>query len=93
MNKKFNSNNMMEQMVEYKLPELMKASKMCTCERCRADVLALVLNELPPRYVVTRVGEAMTRFDLLNTQAQTNITTAIMLAVKKVSQNPRHDET
>ena len=92
MNKKYTSSNMMEQMVDYKIPELMKQSNMCTYERCCADVRALALNHLPPKYVVTRVGKAMTQFELLGIQTQANITTAIMFAIEKVSRNPRHDE-
>lgn len=92
MNKRFISYNMTEQMVDYKLNELIEQSKMCKCERCCADVRALALNTLPPKYVVTRIGEAMTKFDLLGIQKQTNITTAIMIAIEKVSRNPRHED-
>ncbi|AEG59852.1 late competence development ComFB family protein [Desulforamulus ruminis] len=92
MNEKFISNNVMEQIVDCKLKGLMELSKMCTCERCRADVRALALNDLPPRYVVTRVGEVMTQCELLTLQRQINITISIMRAIKIVSQNPRHSD-
>ncbi|MFT4006365.1 MAG: late competence development ComFB family protein [Lacrimispora sp.] len=92
MNQKFISYNMMEQMVDDKLKGLMELTKICTCERCRADVRALALNELPPRYVATCAGEVMTQYELLAVQNQTNITTTIIGAIERVARNPRHSE-
>ena len=82
--------NMMEQVVDFSLMELMQKSKMCTCERCCADVRAIVLNSLPPKYVVTRVGEAMLQFELLTPQMQAAVVSEIMIAIEKVNRNPRH---
>lgn len=84
--------NMMEQAIDSKMLELMEKSGMCTCERCRADVRAIVLNSLPPKYVVTRVGEAMIRFELQTAQMQAVVVSEILLAVEKVKRNPRHNE-
>jgi len=81
----------MEDLVENKLDELMRAANMCCCERCRADVKALALNKLLPRYVVSVGGEVYSRFEELSTQNQANITAAIMAAIRVVRQNPHHD--
>ena len=81
---------MMEQAVDSKLPELMKKSSLCTCEQCCADVRTLVLNRLPPKYVLTQAGEAMTQFELLTTQMQAVVVSQILSAIDKVNRNPRH---
>jgi competence protein ComFB len=91
MNKEFQPLNMMEQVVDLRLMELMHKSEMCTCGRCCADVRAIVLNSLPPKYVVTRVGEAMLQFELLTPQMQAIVVSEIMIAIEKVSRNPRHN--
>lgn len=85
--------NIMEQIVDLKLTELIKKACMCDCERCCADVRAIVLNNLPPKYVVTRVGEAMAEYDLLTTQMQAHVVSEIFIAIEKVKRNPRHDCT
>jgi competence protein ComFB len=84
--------NMMEQAVDIRLPALMKKAGVCTCEQCCADVRALALNRLPARYVVNRVGEAMTQFELLTTQMQAAVVSEILIAIEKVHLNPRHNE-
>ena len=91
MQKEILSINMMEQVVDLKLLELMKNAGMCTCGRCRADVRSIALNSLPPRYVATLAGEAMTQFELLTSQMQALVITEILMAIDKVSRNPRHD--
>jgi competence protein ComFB len=90
MEKEIRPFNMMEQVVDIRLMELMNKSKMCVCERCCADVRAIVLNSLPPKYVVTRVGEAMLQFELLTPQMQAVVVSEIMIAIEKVCRNPRH---
>lgn len=92
MKKTYFSFNMMEQAVDLRLLELMKKSGMCACERCCADVRAIVLNSLPPKYVVTRVGEAMMQFELLTPQMQAVVVSEILIAIEKVKRNPRHND-
>ncbi len=82
--------NVMEQVVNLKLLKLMRRAGMCTCERCCADVRALALNNLPPKYVVTQAGEAMMEFELLTSQMQAVVVTEIMHAIDKVTRAPRH---
>lgn len=84
--------NIMEDLVEGKLNELMRAANMCCCERCRADVKALALNNLPPRYVVSVGGDVYSHFQALNMQSQVNITTAIVAAIRVVRDSPHHGE-
>ena len=88
---KYDPKNIMEDLVECKLNELIRASNMCGCERCRADVQALALNKLPPKYVVSVSGDVYSHFQAMNVQTQVNITTAIVNAIRIVQQSPHHD--
>ena len=91
METKIAPKNIMEDLVEDKLGEMMRSADMCCCERCRADVKALALNKLPPRYVVSVCGEVYSRFKELSTQNQVNITAAVSAAIRVVHQYPHHD--
>lgn len=85
--------NVLEDLVTYKLDELMQATDMCTCDRCRADVLAIVLNKLPSRYVSSNNGDIYARFQSLDFQMQANITTAILNAIDVVKKTPHHERS
>lgn len=62
----------------------------CACGRCREDMKALALNNIPPNYVVTEKGTILKQvsFDLLGGKAQ--LTSAILKAIQTVGENPRH---
>ena len=64
----------------------------CHCERCRMDILAHVLNKLPPKYVVTRKGHLYTKLSALQTQFDVDIIAAITQAAAIVAKRPRHEE-
>ena len=44
----------MEDVVALLLDELIKDKDICKCEHCRLDMMAIALNKLPPKYIVTR---------------------------------------
>jgi competence protein ComFB len=62
----------------------------CKCDRCRMDIIALALNSLPPKYVVTTIGNAVTNVSLNSSQGKANITMAICKAIEVVKGKPRH---
>jgi competence protein ComFB len=62
----------------------------CHCDRCRHDMAALALNDLPPKYIVTRKGETFTRLRLMEMQFSTDIITAISRAIEVVGSKPNH---
>lgn len=82
--------NVMETLVEEQLDKFMATSNICTCELCRADVKALALNKLPPRYASRLEGNLITRVDNMRRQASTDVIAAIIEAISTVSKNPRH---
>ncbi|MGI6567077.1 MAG: late competence development ComFB family protein [Firmicutes bacterium] len=63
----------------------------CTCQRCRDDVVALAASRLPTRYTTTFTGRALIGFELQSKQAQLDILQAILAAIDRVNESPRHD--
>jgi competence protein ComFB len=85
--------NYMEDIVWQSLDTVLTNQEdMCKCKKCRYDIMALALNFLPPRYVVTEAGETFTRVKSLEQQFSVDIITAITNAIIIVSSKPRHDE-
>ncbi len=84
--------NKMEQAVKSTVDELFAQGKNpgCSCERCRLDVVALALNSLPSKYVVTNIGNAVTNVALNSSQWQANLTMAVCNAIEIVRSKPRH---
>lgn len=83
--------NKMEVMVEQAVSEsLSRQKEVCGCERCKSDMIALALNTLPSRYVVTLLGEAVTNVDLESSQWKADIMMAVYRAIEIVRGRPRH---
>ena len=83
----------MEDLVWGKVDEVIKRQKgLCRCEHCRYDVVALALNFLPPRYIVSSQGEAFTKVSELEQQFNIDILWAIANAAIIVGKKPRHAE-
>ena len=84
--------NKMENAVKDAVEELFAQGKTpgCPCERCKLDVVALALNSLPSKYVVTSIGNAVTNVTLNSSQWQANLTMAVCNAIEIVRSKPRH---
>ncbi|WP_353892535.1 late competence development ComFB family protein [Proteinivorax hydrogeniformans] len=83
--------NYNEILVKQKLDELWKdKNSECRCKKCKLDVTALALNNLPPKYVVSEKGELYSKVDSFNVQASTDITSAVVDAMEKVKRKPNH---
>lgn len=63
----------------------------CDCPRCRLDVLAIALNDVKPKYVVTTKGLAYARMGELQAQFRADTIVAVTRAMKIVKAHPRHD--
>ena len=81
--------NMMEGIVEEEMESLGDSLGCCMCEQCRSDIAAYALNHLPPRYVATRAGRAISKADTLRIQHLTDVRTAVVQAAQMVKENPR----
>lgn len=84
--------NLYEDVVEMLVDEMVEAGEMCACERCRSDVMAFALNSLKPQYVVSDIGKAYVHNRTQMSQAKIDAYRAVLSAVEKVKDRPRHDK-
>ncbi|NLW92019.1 MAG: late competence development ComFB family protein [Syntrophomonadaceae bacterium] len=63
----------------------------CKCDKCQADIVASALNHLPPKYVVTEMGETIARAGGLDHRVRTAVLVALAEAVELVTSRPRHE--
>lgn len=82
--------NYMEDFVYLLLKQHLPKIDVCHCELCQMDVAAIMLNALPPKYVVTKEGEMYTRINLLGLQYEIDALTEMTKAAKIVKAFPRH---
>jgi competence protein ComFB len=69
---------------------LVQRPEVCQCEKCRYDMVCLALNNLKPRYYVSRHGAIYAKLNALSQQSRTDVLTEVARAVEKVSKNPHH---
>ncbi len=83
--------NFMEDVVASYVDEVTAKDKsFCGCPRCRLDVIAIALNDVSPKYVVTTKGYAYARMGELQAQFRADTIVAVTRALKMVNKNPRH---
>lgn len=62
----------------------------CQCEHCMNDIMAIALNELPPRYIVNQDYVPYVRAaHVADRQGATNIILIVTKAAAFVSKSPR----
>lgn len=84
--------NLMEEEVKRVVERLLKnRDDICTCDRCKLDIIAITLNNIKPKYVVTEKGEVFARIDMLNYQYDADIAMEVMKAIKIVKENLNHE--
>ncbi len=82
--------NYMEVVVDEIIKDTQHDLKSCMCEQCMLDLKAIVLNQLPSKYVVTADGEMYMQVVDLMRQHKVDVLTAIMQADMLVSSRPHH---
>ncbi len=85
--------NYMEEIVWSSLDEILKDINMCRCDRCKLDIAAKALNDLPPQYIVTPKGEIYSKINNLIAQFEVDVISAITKAAIIVKRNPNHEQT
>ncbi len=85
--------NYMEVIVKDTIEDILPDINVCRCERCKLDIAAKALNDLPPKYVVTQKGEIFSKINKLRSQFEVDVIAAITKAAILVKRNPSHDET
>jgi competence protein ComFB len=83
--------NVMEEVVRDVLMQYKdKMQLTCLCERCLNDIMAIALNELPPRYIVNaEYGPYVRAAYVADRQGATNIILIVTKAAAFVSKSPR----
>lgn len=87
-----NLKNYMEELVWQTLREIIALNKVkvCDCDRCLLDIVAIALNDLTPQYTVSESGEIYKKASLLNSQEQAKVIAAVTSAIMQVNEQPRH---
>ena len=83
--------NVMEILVERLTDSYMEKFGMCTCSRCRADVMSLALTRLPNRYMVMDQTMISPWLSMCEKKYSAEITMELMKACQVVKDNPRHN--
>jgi len=82
--------NYIEEAVKIYMDRWFKEAKVCQCEDCRLDVMAIMLNNLKPKYVVTDKGALYAQLDDFDPQHKIDFMTEMTQAAHIVSSSPRH---
>ena len=84
--------NYMEDCVDSAIGTVLKDMDGCKCDRCICDIKAIALNNLPPKYIVTKKGQLYTKINSLQQQFDVDIISALTRAAVIVSKGPNHDD-
>ena len=84
--------NFVEDIVMDKLGRTIAMLRCCECERCKKDVMAYALNELPPAYMVLPAHQVEADVKQLRKNYEVKVSSALIKAVQKVKAHPNHDE-
>lgn len=83
--------NVMEELVQHQIEEMIENfPKLCRCEQCVADIMAISLNNLRPRYISSEKGEVMARIMSTTDREKINLLREVTSAVEKVMESPHH---
>lgn len=84
--------NIMEEIVRDKIIYFMRQFDCCTCSRCVADAIALTLNGLMPKYIVTDPAAKDPLISFYTNRFIPDITVEATKACMIIKENPRHKQ-
>ena len=82
--------NVMESIVDDKIDYYMDKFNVCHCARCRADVKALALTHMEPKYVVVDKSGISAFLSLYTNKFSSEVLFHLGQACMQVLENPRH---
>ncbi len=83
--------NYTEKVVREVLDEILnKREGICKCEKCRLDIMAIALNNLPPQYYVSEKGEVFSKLLATYVETRTKVVTEVTKAAMQVEKQPHH---
>ena len=83
--------NIMQVLVEEKAPRYIKKFGICTCKQCEADVKALTLTNLVPKYVVLSKLDRIPMLTVYEGRFNSTVVAQLTRSCKIVMDSPRHD--
>lgn len=83
--------NIMQVLVEEKAPAYIKKFGLCSCKQCQADVKALTLTNLVPKYVVLSKLDRIPMLTVYEGRFNSTIFAQLTRACKVVMDHPHHD--
>lgn len=81
--------NIMQALVDEKAPKYIQLLGVCPCSRCLADVKALALSHLEPKYIVARKSQKLL-YSAYENHYNAAVISQIISACRVVIENPRH---
>jgi len=85
--------NVMQALVEAKADKYIRLFGLCTCNRCRIDVIALSLSNLPAKYMVVSNKNILPLLSTYEARYNAAIVSQVMSACRKVMERPRHHKS
>ena len=82
--------NYTEESVKMYMDRWFKEADVCHCDSCYLDIMAIMLNQLAPKYVVTEKGALFAQMDDFEPQNRIDLMTTMTRAADLVKLNPRH---
>ncbi|MDQ0876252.1 competence protein ComFB [Paenibacillus sp. V4I3] len=83
--------NAVEAIVSNLYEEFQKSYEIkCGCQHCKEDILALVLNRIPPKYTSSEKGQLYIKTLYLNPQLQSDVMRELMRAALVVEHKQNH---
>ena len=82
--------NVMETLVDMMALEYMEKFKICTCDRCLADVKALALTKLSGKYVVVDKDAVQPMINFYEKKYKSDIIVELTKACITIDENPHH---
>lgn len=70
--------------------QLKETPVICDCDKCRMDIVAITLNNLKPKYVVSDKGRLYGRINNMTYQYNADIVKEVTKAISIVGANPLH---
>ncbi|MBQ3497320.1 MAG: late competence development ComFB family protein [Oscillospiraceae bacterium] len=84
--------NVMQLIVERKAKKYMALFGVCECSKCFADVCAIALNNLPPKYAVHRSGDVASTVSVCEGRFEASAVAQVTKACRIVMENPQHEQ-
>lgn len=85
--------NIMQALVEEKAPGYIKKFGLCSCKHCEADVKALALSNLVPKYVVLSRLDRIPMLTVYEGRYNSTIFAQLTRACKTVMDHPHHNRS